>query len=226
MNYPSYIRPLPSRATRKPAARSKASSRGHIPGQTRQDGHLRLRYFESKQEQNVLFQLLAHQDVMDIWDQPPPVHFRDAEGRRKTHTFDYLITLTGGRRIAIAVKPAAVAERQGFRETLQRVRAATPLRFADEVVLITEQNYCPSAARNAQKLHDFRRTPDPEADKIVTELVHDMSSPTSIAELVQRSGLGGRAFRAIFRAIFAGILRTVDSGDILPSTLIMQEIGQ
>ncbi|SIT06010.1 TnsA endonuclease N-terminal domain-containing protein [Paracoccus saliphilus] len=223
---PSFTHPLPSKATRKPPARSRASSRGLLPGQTPHDPRPRLRYFESKREQDVLYQLLARPDVVDIWDQPPPVEYRAAEGRRKPHTFDFLITLADGRRIAIAVKPAAIVERHGFRETLKRIRAATPLNFADEVVLITEQRYCPSAARNAQKLHDFRRTPDPEADRIIAELTRDMSGPTPIADLVRRSGLGGRAFRAAFRAIFAGILRAVDSGDILPSTRITPEVVQ
>ncbi|MFT3688248.1 hypothetical protein [Paenirhodobacter sp.] len=173
----------------------------------------------------MLFLLLARPDVVDIWDQPP-VRYRDAEGRVKTHTFDFLVTLTDGRRIAVAVKPAAIVERHGFRETLKLIRAATPLGFADDVVLVTERSYCPSTARNAQKLHDFRRTPDAEADETVAALIHSLSGPVSIGELVRKSGFGGRAFRAVFRAIYAGLLRALDSGDILPSTRIAPEAVQ
>lgn len=222
----SFTPSLPSRATRKPPARSKASSRGHVPAQTQKDPALRLRYFESKREQEVLFLLLARPDVVDIWDQPPPVPYRDTEGRPKTHTFDYLITLVNGRRIAIAVKPAAIVERYGFRDTLKLIRAAMPLRFADDIVLVTERSYCPSAARNAQKLHDFRRTADAEADEAIAALIRALSRPTTLAELAQKSGLGGRAFRAAFRAIYAGLLRTLDAGDILPSTRIIPEVAQ
>lgn len=223
----SFKRPLPSKATRKPPARSKASSRGHVTGGGPPSGSPpRLRYFESKREQDVLYLLLARPDVVDIWDQPPPVFYHDANGRKRSHTFDFLITLSSRKRIAIAVKPDAIAERQGFRETLQCIRAATPLSFANEIVLITERSYCPSAARNAQKLHDFRRTPDPEADGSIGTLVRGLSGPTTIAELVEASGLGGRAFRAAFRAIYAGILRALEPGDILPTTRIIPEALQ
>ncbi|SEO36830.1 TnsA endonuclease N terminal [Paracoccus alcaliphilus] len=169
----------------------------------------------------MLYLLLARPDVVEVWDQPPPVCYQDTTGRKRSHTFDFLIAVTSGKRIAIAVKPDAIAERQGFRETLQRIRAATPLSFADKVVLITERSYCPSAARNAQKLHDFRRTPDPEADGSIETLVRGLSGPTTIAELVEASGLGGRAFRAAFKAIYAGVLRAIEPGDILPTTRII-----
>lgn len=224
---PSFIRPLPSRATRKPSARSRASSRGHVTGGGPPSGSPpRLRYFESKREQDVLYLLLARPDVVDVWDQPPPVSYRDATGRRRSHTFDFLVTLIDGKRIAIAVKPEAIVERQGFRENLQRIRAATPLSYAHEVVLITERSYTPSAARNAQKLHEFRRTPDPEADAAIASLVRNLSGPRTIAELVRASGLGGRAFRATFKAIYAGLLRALDAGDILPTTRITMEVSQ
>lgn len=223
---PSFTRPLPSKATRKPPARSKASSRGLVPGATALDPRLRLRYFESKREQDALYLLLARPDVVDIWDQPPPVSFRDATGRIHGHTFDFLITLADGRRIAIAVKPEAMVEATGFRETLQRIRVGTPLSYAHEVVLITERCYTPSAVRNAQKLHDFRRTSDPEADAAIASLVQDLSGPTTMGELAKASGLGGRAFRAAFKAIYAGVLRVLDAGDILPATRIMPEVTQ
>lgn len=220
---PTFTRPLPSRATRTPSPRSKASSRGHIPAHTPADPRRRIRHFESKLEQKVLYLLLARSDIADIWDQPPPINYVDEDGRRHPHTFDYLATLTDGRRIAIAVKPSAVAERQGFRNTLKHVRASTPLAYAHEVVLVTERSYTPAAARNAEKLHAFRRTADPEADRAIAGLVSTLNSPMTVAELVSRSGLSGRGFRAVFRAIFAGVLRVVDAGDILPSTIITRE---
>lgn len=224
---PSFARPLPSKATRRPSVRSKSSSRGHVVGGGSSYGSPpRLRYFESKREQDVLYLLLARPDVVDVWDQPPPVSYRDATGRKRSHVFDFLITLTSGQRIAIAVKPAAIAERQSFRETLQRIRAATQLSFANEIVLVTERSYCPSAARNAQKLHDFRRVPDPEADSSMETLVRDLRGPATIADLVDASGLGGRAFRAAFKAIYAGLLRVLEPGDILPTTRIVAEIAQ
>lgn len=187
---------------------------------TRNDTHVRLRYFESKREQEVLYLLLARPDVVDVWDQPPPIRYQDADGTWHPHFFDYLCRHTNGSQTAIAFKPAAIVEQRGFRETLQLIRAATPLSFAKDVVLITERCYRPSAARNAQKLHEFRRTPDAEADEAIAALIPQISSPITMGELAGRSGLGGRAFRAAFKAIYAGKLATLDAGDILPTTLI------
>lgn len=218
---PSFIRPLPSKATRIPSPRSKASSRGHVISQMPADPHLRMRYFESKHEQNTLFLLMAWPGVIDVWDQPPQISYRDEDGRLRHHTFDYLLTLSDDSRIAIAVKPESIVRSTGFRERLQLIRAATPLHYANDVVLITEHHYTPSAARNAQKLHDFRRTADPEADHAIASLVADLKGPTTIADLVAAAGLGGRAFRAAFRAIYSGVLRALDEGDIRPMTRII-----
>ena len=77
-----------------------------------------MRYYESKREQEGLYLLLARPDVVDIWDQPPPVFYHDANGRKRSHTFDFLITLSSGKRIAIAVKPDAL--RAGLEEAAGR----------------------------------------------------------------------------------------------------------
>ncbi|OSP54463.1 TnsA endonuclease N-terminal domain-containing protein [Pseudoruegeria sp. SK021] len=170
--------------------------------------------------------LHARRDVVDIWDQPPPITYRDANGCPREHTFDFRVTLDDGQRIAIAVKPEALAQRQRFRETLRLIRAATPLSYARDVVLVTERSYTPADARNAQKLHDFRRTPDPVADTAIAALIDGLTGATTLAELVDASGLKGRGFRASFRAIFSGLLRSVDGGDILPSSVVTAEVAQ
>lgn len=223
---PTYRRPLPSRASRTPSARSRRSSRGHVPSKTEHDERPRVRHFESKREQEVLHLLLARRDVVDVFDQPPAISYVDSDGRRRTHTFDFLAVHRDGRRIAVAVKAAAIAARSNFRETLRLIRAATPLSFADQVVLVTEQSYTPAAARNAQKLHDFRRTPDREADDRVIELIDCLTGSTRVAQLVEQASLGGRGFRAVFRAIFAGQLQTLSTGDILPSTFVIREVSK
>ena len=98
--------PLPSRAMRRIAKRSKYSSRGGIVVQIPGWARPRVVFFESKLEQRVLFLLLARGDLIDLWEQPPLITYRDEEGRRRTHFCDFLIRLSSGRRIAIAVKPA------------------------------------------------------------------------------------------------------------------------
>ncbi len=136
----TFVAPLPSRATRKPPARSKASTRGLIAARTKSDPHLRTRYTESTKEQDAFFIFLARHDVLDVWEQPTFVTYHDDAGHRCRHVFDFRVILMDGRKIAVAVKPYALVERYNFRHTLSLIRAATPLSFADEVVLVTERS--------------------------------------------------------------------------------------
>lgn len=196
-----------------------------MPCRTRVDPRDRIRYFESKGEQHLLFLLLARPDIVDIWDQPPPIWFVDLDGRRKKHTFDFLVTLADGSRVAIAYKPYDHVVQHDFRRTLAFIKAATPLSYAQDVILVTERSFTPSAARNAQKLHEFRRTPDPDADASIERAISGLEAPVTIAELAAVTGLAGRAFRAAFRAIYSGLLKVLDVGDILPTTRVVREVA-
>ncbi|MBN7806462.1 TnsA endonuclease N-terminal domain-containing protein [Agrobacterium rosae] len=215
-----FIPPSTSRSTRAIPTRSQASLRGVTVAQLPADLHPRRIVFESKLEQRVLYLILARPDIHDVWDQPPAIEYRNAKGALKRHTFDYLITLTDGRKLAIAVKPATRADRLRFREELVLIKAAAPLGFADDVVLVTERLFTRSAANNAARLHEFRRTPDPDADGVVRRLVADHTGEMSITDLVMTSGLEGRGYRAAFRAIYDGFLDADKNVEITPATRV------
>lgn len=212
---------MPSRATRRPPARSRASCRGTISARLHGQPHSRKLIFESHLELQVLHLLLARPDVVDIWDQPPSICYIDGEGRAKDHFFDFLITLQSDERFALAVKPAAIVERRAFRPELQRIREATPFDFADEVLLVTDRSFTSAEARNAERLHEFRRHPDPEADAAILDVLQSLTSERTIAECVEASRLEGRGFRAAFRALYSGAARALDMGDIQPNTRIL-----
>jgi len=216
----AFIPPHASRSTRHISPRSRASLRGTLVAQLPADRHPRKIVFESKLEQRVLHLLLAREDIHDIWDQPPAVDYQDSTGRRRRHVFDYLATLKCGRRSAIAVKPSARVEARGFREELACIRAATPLAFATDVVLVTELCFTRDEALNAARLHEFRRHEDPEADDHIRSILLGCSTTTTISELVSNSGLAGRGFRAAFRAIYDGFADADRHAEITPATAI------
>lgn len=176
--------------------------------------------FESVLEMNVLLLLLARGDIIDLWEQRGPIRYFDAHGTICHTYFDFVVKLTCGRLLAIAVKPASIVEEHGFRQELELIKAATPLSVADDVVLVTDRSFTPAEARNAQRLHEFRRYPDVEADAAIASLLADLDTPTTIADLVQKSGLDGRGFRAAFRALFTGQAKVLKAGDITPQTMI------
>lgn len=212
--------PQDSRATRKIAVRSKASSRGIVVAQLPADSKPRRILYESKLEHRILCLLLARRDVHDVWDQPPGITFRDEQGRVRLHFYDYLVQFDDGRRRALAIKPFDIAQRIGFRQYLQHVRAATDLSYAHEVVLMTERSFRRADAVNAERLHFFRRNPDEEADQIMAESAKSLTCPIPIADLATITALGERCFPAAFRAVYSGILRKLDAGEITPHTRI------
>lgn len=162
--------------------------------------------YESSWECKLIYRLLARADVVDIWDQPPKVAFKDFDGKQRHHTFDFLVTFEDGFRIAIAFKPLARAERIGFLATLKLIASQLSTSFADAVRLVTEADLPKVAVANYQLLHLVREDCDPEADRAVAELLVDCDGPWPIADLVKRSGHDGAAFNAIVRLIGEGAL--------------------
>ncbi len=224
MTYPlnrSFRRAQASRSTRRINPRSRGSGRGMMSCLLPSWDHNRRVVYESILEMKVLHLLLARPDIWDLWEQPERIRYVDADGNAKSTVFDFLATLRCGRKVAVAVKPAAIVEETGFRQELELIRAATPLSFADDVVLVTDRSFTPADARNAERLQEFRRAPDDEADQIIGELLRGLQCETTIAELVASSGLDGRGFRAAFRAIYSGGAKLVTAGDISPKSQIM-----
>lgn len=224
MTYPlnrSFRRAQASRSTRRINPRARVSGRGMMSCLLPSWDHARRVVYESILEMKVLHLLLARPDIWDLREQPERIRYIDADQNAKSTVFDFLVTLRCGRKIAIAVKPAAIVEESGFRQELELIRASTPLSFADDVVLVTDRSFTPAEARNAERLQEFRRAPDDDADQVVMNLLQGQQSETTIAELVASSGLDGRGFRAAFRAIYSGGARLVTMGDITPMSQIM-----
>ena len=201
----SWRPPMRSTGSRRFPARSRSSVRGFLSAMLPAEERWRQIIYESNLERQTALLLLARPDIWNLWDQPPKVAFTDRHGRTGHHTFDYLVQFRDRSKWAIAVKPEARVERIGFRNTLACIRADLPRRSANEVVLVTEQNLHPAEVRNAELLHMFRMQPAPEADRIIAELLSQGPAERRIADLVTESGLAGRGFRAVFRAIYAGL---------------------
>lgn len=146
-----YIGPEPSHATRSISRRSKASLRGALVAKLPGFARPRVIQFESALEYAFLCLLLVRTDIHHIWDQPTAVRYTDAGGRPATHVFDFLVTTTGGERIAVAIKPMQRVIQQNFVSELERIATATPKQFADRVSLITDQHLDRRAAAEAAR---------------------------------------------------------------------------
>lgn len=212
--------PRPSRSTRRAAKRSKASSRGgivaHLPGRRNPI----IIQFESKLEQRVLYLLLARKSVWDIREQPEPFKYHGRDGRRKHHFFDFLVTLTSGRIVAVAVKPMKLVVRHRFLLDLEDIRSAMTREFADDVVLITDQDFTKAAALNAERFHAFARCRNESLQKRLEDLACSVTFPQTVEAMQKRLGAGADGFRAIFLAIFDGVLSADKTKEIGLKTVV------
>lgn len=216
-----FKKPLPSRATRNISPRSRASLRGALVAKLPCENRSRKIQFESNLEKNVLYLLLARNDVHDIWDQPTAVQYQSESGKTRRHVFDYLVTFKDGSRAAIAVKPAERVVQRNFRRELELIKASLPSSFANKVVLITERSFTKHDVHNAKKLHEFRKVEDSDADAAVANCLSRLTTETTLGELVSSTNLYGRAYRAVFRAIYSGKAKALDKGNIQHSTRIV-----
>ncbi|MBU2865712.1 TnsA endonuclease N-terminal domain-containing protein [Pacificibacter marinus] len=203
-----YVPPERTRATRMFPARSRASGRGFVIAKLRAGTAWRQLIFESDLERKCLLVLLSQRTVVNIWDQPPQITYRNQVGKATSHTFDFLVTLEDGKKIAIAVKPGALAERNGFDREFALIKAQTAKQFADDALLVMDSSLSAAEVRNAELLHMFRQAEDVEADLVVQQILRGMNCETSLGQVVAATGLQGRAFRAGFKAVFDGIAMT------------------
>lgn len=111
----------------------------------------RIVQFESKLEYDFLCLTAVRDDVHHIWDQPPAIQYVSADGQFKQHTFDFLIIMASGERIAVAIKPMTRVIKRNFITELEHVAAATPKQFADRVILVTDQHLNRHAAVKAAR---------------------------------------------------------------------------
>lgn len=202
-----YRPPNPTVAGLMFPARSKLTVRGFTLAKTPAEEHWRQIISASQGERETCLLTLAMPNLWNLFDQPKPVSFVDTDGKQKTHRFDYLAEFNDGSRAAIAVKPQSRVERLNFKASLKAIKRDLPIGFADKVVLVTERERHHTEVRNAELLNFFRRCPDEDADAVVAELIDQLTGETSIAELIEKTGLGARAFRGVFRAIYADKLK-------------------
>jgi len=206
---PIWCPPGPSVTSRNVHGKSRGACRPSVVG----GAEPREIMCESGLEKKAAHFLLTHPKVADLSEQPPSVVWFDAAGQRHRHTFDFLVTLKDGRKLAVAVKPKARAERHRLADVLASIATQLPRGFADGVLLITDADLPRDLVHNSALLHHARRAPDQGLDAAVLKLAK-ATSVTTIGTLVRESGRGGEAFRSVTRLIANGLIAVVGQSRI------------
>ncbi len=198
----TFTPPKPSRASRKPSLHTKGSHRGSFAGTA---GSTFL--YESDLEAKIAIVNGIRPDVVDVLDQPPTILYRDRSGVVRAHTFDQRVTLSDGRTVLVAVKPRAKAMRRKLLEEIAVNAGQVPPDVASHALVMDERDAPADAVRDAKLIHAVRRDPPSEADAVVLRLVGGISGAVTMRALVEASGLGADAYRAVVRLVAAGILQ-------------------
>lgn len=190
--------------------RSTASYRGLVVD------HARNREFvyESLLERGFIYISLASGLVEDYLDQPPPVEFRNGDGKMAEHTFDALLTLKDGIRAAVDLKPKKKVVRSGIIEVQKLIEQQVGKSFADIYLLRTEDHVHPDDVADAQLVLRARRFDCPVSDATIATLANSLIGWCRLRDLVAASGMGGDAFNAAVRLIGDGLLEVRENARI------------
>lgn len=208
---PPFVPPRASDASREIVVPDKGSLRGALV--TRGSNSKIIRY-ESNLEKRVLLVLLARRDIVDVREQIEPIPYEDEYGAKRKHWFDFLALRSDGLRVLIPVKTEDWARRHDLDGLCARIARYVPRSIADVVVPMTERDAPRDLVRDAELFHCVRDDDRPDHDKVVFEIASTLIGTTTVACLVEASGLGGDGFRAVARLIHAGALRVLSRGCI------------
>lgn len=205
-----WIPPGESTGTRVPDKKNVISFRGAI----HHFGDNRKVVFESMIENRVAKILLARRDVVELRDQWPEVHYVDAAGVLRSHTFDFWVRLANGKRVAVAVKAAARVRASRVVSTLKLVAAQGIGGHADEVALLTDAYANHDEAHNAGwKLH-ARRMRNEAAYREAFALIANLHGTVRFHDLLPGASHPAARRIAIWNLLDEGYLAAIQPGRI------------
>lgn len=168
--------------------------------------------------------MIYRSDFKDIEEQLAALPFILPNGNASRHFFDFRVTKKGNRRICISVKPEEIAATFEYRAIIAEVKKSAIGNICDDVKTVTERNIHPTRLHNAKLFHAARDA-EPEMDGIVVDCLKTVSHAISIDEFLDVSGIGGRGFFSVARAIRLGHAQLIDFENITGKSLIESKVA-
>lgn len=160
----------------------------------------------SYEEAQVLENLAAHPEVVNIMEQFTRVDYVNGSGEDHHTKLDAHLLLRNGEEVLVSVKYDEKANRASYLAEIADIAAQCSRDIADRFIVVSRYSFHRNWRENAQKIYHARRGWDPEADAIVLEAANSLPEAFRFDDLVQKSGLKGRGWRAAVRLIGDGDL--------------------
>lgn len=158
---------------------------------------------QSFEEKEVVMNIAANPDVLAFREQAVRVDY--LEGATKRHTrVDLHVAMRDGTKRLVSTKYDEKARRQSYRDQVKIIAMQSPRAIADRFVVVSRFSFHPVYRACAEAIHVARLGWDPEADRIVLEAANDDPGEFTFGDMIERSRLGARGYRAAVRLIGDG----------------------
>ncbi|MEP3845162.1 MAG: hypothetical protein ABJM43_07470 [Paracoccaceae bacterium] len=203
IKYPEIYGLLAFDGVRNPSARSSTSHRISMAYRTKANDWLpKIGMCESAAEFAVALEVLIHPDTYDLRFQSHTVKFVDEVGKNRSYTHDLLATDRKGKRRAIFVRNEKSLSKPKTRREIRAIIAATSLRIADEMIVVSASSYPRQRRENLFRMHAYVFDGDTEADDIVWGVASRLSSLWLVKDLYDHVPLPQwRILRSCYRLV-------------------------
>lgn len=161
----------------------------------------------SYEEAQVFLQIAGHPDVVNFKEQFTKVPFEDLDGEQTFTRLDAHVMFRDGREVLVSIKYDEKARRKSYLKEVANIVAQTPVEVADFYAVASRYMFHPTYRQCAEAIHKARRGWDPEADDVVLKIANQNRCRFRLQEIVEASGLGHRAQRAVVRLVGDGDIR-------------------
>lgn len=210
----------PSVATRTPRPKKRGSRVGFIV-----DPFRRIRiWYESALEEAILLCLVASPAVTKVEEQQR-IRYRDADGADWTYTSDFRVTWRSGRVSTIEAKYVADAVKGRTTERLELIAANAIDGMTDDYRIVTERDVDEVSIANARDIVGCGLDDDVLGKRHVADVLKRLPSTTTLAEVVDASGLGVRGYRAAVALLQSGVLSLGPGVRIQPDSVVTRPEG-
>lgn len=160
----------------------------------------------SYEEFSVNQNIVAHPHVVALREQLTRVDYINALGEPKHTRVDTHVIMRDNTEVLVSTKYDEKARRPSYLREVKLIARQCPSETADRFIVVSRYFFYPTYRKNAQTIHYARMSWDPEADRIVLEAANDLPDHFTVSDVVERSCLDGRGYRAAVRLIGDGDL--------------------